>query len=346
MAEMERFEPTGDALLIAVEHMARYLLASRFVEGHTVLDAACGTGYGATMLQRAGAASVMAVDIEPDAAVHFDGPVTGADLALLPFADNSFDRVVCFEAIEHVAAPGDALDEFARVLAPGGMLFISTPNRDHNVPGNPFHEFEFTFDEFTHALEKRFVHVKVLGQQPYAASSIGVLPASLRPSLDHVASRPLAALQSLPADGAQYMVAVASDHELPDIDTLTVLGDSVELRWWHQQLADSHAAANEAARREQVTITDHDALRNQIHELGARLLVAEHTAADVAPLRHEAEVLRANLAGSIDDNVGIVGRAERAERELAAIKATKTMRIVAPMRRVYGRMRRMAGRPT
>jgi 2-polyprenyl-3-methyl-5-hydroxy-6-metoxy-1,4-benzoquinol methylase len=51
------------------------------------------------------------------------------DVAALPFADGSFDVVVCTEVIEHVAAPRRAVGELARVLAPGGTLVLTTPNR-------------------------------------------------------------------------------------------------------------------------------------------------------------------------------------------------------------------------
>lgn len=48
----------------------------------------------------------------------------------LPWDDESFDAVYAGEIIEHVNDPDRAMDEWTRVLAPGGMLILSTPNRD------------------------------------------------------------------------------------------------------------------------------------------------------------------------------------------------------------------------
>lgn len=50
------------------------------------------------------------------------------DAQELPFEDESFDVVVCSEVIEHVDHPGNVLSEINRVLVPGGVLVLSTPN--------------------------------------------------------------------------------------------------------------------------------------------------------------------------------------------------------------------------
>lgn len=46
----------------------------------------------------------------------------------LPYADGTFDIVVSMDVIEHVPEPAPWLDEAARVLRPGGVLFLTTPN--------------------------------------------------------------------------------------------------------------------------------------------------------------------------------------------------------------------------
>jgi ubiquinone/menaquinone biosynthesis C-methylase UbiE len=50
-----------------------------------------------------------------------------ADGLRLPFADASFDAVVCAEVLEHVRADRRVLSEIARVLRPGGDLAVSVP---------------------------------------------------------------------------------------------------------------------------------------------------------------------------------------------------------------------------
>lgn len=53
-----------------------------------------------------------------------------ADATRLPFDDGSFDAVYAGEIIEHVPDPLEALAEWRRVLAPGGTLILTTPNRE------------------------------------------------------------------------------------------------------------------------------------------------------------------------------------------------------------------------
>jgi SAM-dependent methyltransferase len=51
-----------------------------------------------------------------------------ADGQRLPFADASFDRIICTETLEHVEDVGQTLGELARVLKPGGRLAVSVPH--------------------------------------------------------------------------------------------------------------------------------------------------------------------------------------------------------------------------
>ena len=50
-----------------------------------------------------------------------------SDIAAIPEPDNSFDAVLCSEVLEHLPEPTRALDEFARLLKPGGKLIITAP---------------------------------------------------------------------------------------------------------------------------------------------------------------------------------------------------------------------------
>mgnify|MGYP000610224747 CR=1 FL=1 len=54
--------------------------------------------------------------------------VVQGDGTLLSFTDNTFDYIVCSEVLEHVPERNKMLAEFARVLKPGGILIITTPN--------------------------------------------------------------------------------------------------------------------------------------------------------------------------------------------------------------------------
>lgn len=180
----ERMDPRiGEHRVLYTEHVVRYVFAASYVEGKRVLDTGSGTGYGTGLLSRAGASSVVGVEIDHGTAARArydylrDGTAfVTADATCLPFPDASFDVVTCFEVIEHVNEEQQRrlLHEVRRVLAPEGVLIISTPNRELYTPRvseqvlglNPFHLHELTFGMFSDALAAAFPQVEILGQTP------------------------------------------------------------------------------------------------------------------------------------------------------------------------------------
>jgi SAM-dependent methyltransferase len=164
----ERFLP-GCAGEIAYEHWHRYAFARRFVAGKRVLDAACGEGYG-TALLGAQAASAVGVDIDAPTIAHASARygqgtrirfVEGS-CARLPLPDASIDVIVSFETVEHVTAADQPrmIAEFARVLAPGGIVVISSPNKrlysDAREYVNEFHLHELYREDFARLLSGVF----------------------------------------------------------------------------------------------------------------------------------------------------------------------------------------------
>jgi ubiquinone/menaquinone biosynthesis C-methylase UbiE len=102
--------------------------------GRRVLDVGCGTGSLARWMTAVEPRLVATlVDASPAMLARADVPGARrvrADAARLPFADESFDVVVCAWVLETVAEPERALRELARVLVPGGLLalcFCSLP---------------------------------------------------------------------------------------------------------------------------------------------------------------------------------------------------------------------------
>jgi SAM-dependent methyltransferase len=189
-------EPTGERMVPESsdrstfwEHVYRYGFASRFVSKKRVLDIACGEGYGAAALQKAGAANVTGVDIAEDVCLHardrygLDARVGSGEH--IPLANGSVDVVVSFETIEHIPDPYRFLDECARVLAPEGRLIISTPNKGiYGANGkNPYHCSEMTEDEFATALRARFSRIDFYSQHPHSAAwwSFRALAADVNP---------------------------------------------------------------------------------------------------------------------------------------------------------------------
>jgi SAM-dependent methyltransferase len=161
----ERMIPESTAFNTFWEHIYRYRFAARFARGKRILDIACGEGYGSAALLKAGAASLIGVDVSPEACEHarrkYGVDARVGDAQNIPLPDDSVDLIVSFETIEHVPDPARFLDECVRVLAPGGVLVVSTPNRDSYgelMPGssNPFHCSEMDLREFEGILRPRF----------------------------------------------------------------------------------------------------------------------------------------------------------------------------------------------
>jgi SAM-dependent methyltransferase len=103
--------------------------------GDRVLDLGCGFGRHAYESARRGAYAVacdMSLAELKDvsgmfAALEYDSSTTNGDATRLPFADESFDRIIASEVLEHVPDDGAAFRELARVLRPGGRLAVTVP---------------------------------------------------------------------------------------------------------------------------------------------------------------------------------------------------------------------------
>ena len=138
-----------------------------------VLEAGCGEGYGADLL--AGVArTVLGLDYDAPTAVHAARRyprvhVARANLVALPLGDAAVDAVVSLQVIEHLWEQGRFLRECLRVLRPGGVLAVSTPNRITFSPGrdtplNPFHTRELSGTELGGLVrEAGFADVRVQG---------------------------------------------------------------------------------------------------------------------------------------------------------------------------------------
>lgn len=120
-----------------MRRVAGVLLRRRF-DGRTgnlaVLDAGCGTGGNAEYLRRFG--DVTGVDVSGEA-LRFARRrpalrLAHASVERLPFRDNSFDLVLSNDVLCHLQVADDrrAVDEFARVLRPGGVLYLQLPAFD------------------------------------------------------------------------------------------------------------------------------------------------------------------------------------------------------------------------
>ncbi len=158
-------------------HLAVYEWIGARVIGRRVIDMACGEGYGSEVLAR-GAAAVVGVDANPEAHEHAQLRYTRQNLSFeRGMVENHggaggggiYDAVVFLQTIEHVQDPTAVLRHFRSLLAPGGVVYVSTPNVLTLAPpgaaksGNPWHIKEYRAPEFEELCRGVFEEVRMLG---------------------------------------------------------------------------------------------------------------------------------------------------------------------------------------
>lgn len=277
----ERYVPTERGS-IRYEHVHRYAACASLVRGKDVLDLASGEGYGSALLALS-AASVVGVDVDASAVEHSTRKygelnprltfITGSCDAV-PLADGSVDVVVSFETIEHHAMHREMMLEVKRVLRPGGILVLSSPNRltygEHSGRENPFHVKELELGELDALLREHFAHVRLFGQKLVSASfiyplqdGVGALSAYTGDSRGDVA-------EGCALKAPVFFVAISSDSQR-ELDGAALVSvyvdadeDSLEGYEW---LARSEAAADDLAkvprRHATYVLIDEDQLRGR-----------------------------------------------------------------------------------
>ena len=110
----------------------RRVQALNLPRGAKILDAPCGDGEVSIELARLGfeiSAVDMIDELLPDARAALDGRFRVADMTRpLPWPDASFDLILCVEGIEHLEDAFAFLREMRRLIKPGGILIVTTPN--------------------------------------------------------------------------------------------------------------------------------------------------------------------------------------------------------------------------
>ncbi len=117
------------------------------MHGH-VLDAGCGNGaYSAYLAMQPGVTKVTSLDIQPETVPHHDilyrqlcqhGTFVQGDVQALPFPDDTFDCVLCWDMLQNVKDAPLAFREFHRVTRNGGLVTVRTVIRERTpwvVPG-------------------------------------------------------------------------------------------------------------------------------------------------------------------------------------------------------------------
>lgn len=246
----ERFVPSEDGE-IAYEHWHRYGWCRSLVTGRRVLDVACGEGYGAALLA-AEATEVVGVDLSGDAIEHARQAYASVSnlvfqqgsATAIPFPDASFDVVVSYETIEHLAEQTTMIAELRRVLRADGVLVISSPNRpvysEARNYRNEFHVKELDLSEFVGLLESQFGAIRLYGQR--LATGSFILPDSAGEQSYQAVTRGEGAslrFESANLESVMYYVAVCGGEgcALPELPPSVYLDRAVDLYARYQDVA-------------------------------------------------------------------------------------------------------------
>lgn len=196
-------------------HAAAYRHLAPACAGRDVVELGSGEGYGARLLGDAGAARVVGVDYDAWTTAHararYAGGTTGfvrGNVVALPLADACADVVVGLQLLEHVWTPLELLAECRRVLRPGGLLALSTPNRLTFSPGlgrgerpaDLFHVREHDADELVEL-------VGVLNRSRTASGGLSVAALRVEALLGVHAGARLRALDDVHAAAGGFVAA-------------------------------------------------------------------------------------------------------------------------------------------
>lgn len=220
---------TGERLLTdnfnenTIEHLHRYAVALHLCRDKDVLDVASGEGYGSGLI--AGVArTILGVDISGEAVSRAKAKYRMASLDFiegsasdLPLESSVMDVVVSFETIEHHEDHAEMMAEIKRVLRPGGVLIISSPDKlnyaDLPNTSNPFHVKELYKEEFHSLVKEYFDNVEMLSQRLVYGSLIA--PEDSARGFAEFWGDHYHVYSSANLGRSMYNVCLASDSELP-----------------------------------------------------------------------------------------------------------------------------------
>jgi GT2 family glycosyltransferase/glycosyltransferase involved in cell wall biosynthesis/SAM-dependent methyltransferase len=343
---------------IEFEHYHRYCFARDFCDRRDVLDLASGEGYGSALL--AGVArSVVGVEIDPTAVAHAKanyafGNVSfvQGDAHALPLADHSVDVVVSFETLEHVSDHRQFIAEVRRVLRPGGLFIVSTPDRTvYSAPGtapNPYHVLELTEPEFSALLGDYFANSTIVAQRAVLGSLLSATGSTAWRSYERRGPESVEASSGLAR--ATYLIGIASDAPLPQVGSSAYIDarnvDEVIRTVLDYAALQNHAAVLERQRDELTSAAD-----RALAERNAALAAAREAKAQAFGTAGEAEALRVALRRTEDELTAARNETALAEERLAVAHETlATMRsssswlITAPLRGIAMRHPRLVHR--
>lgn len=141
-----------------------YHTAAQYVKGDT-LEIGTGSGYGIEVIAPCTRRFVTIDKHTPSAELLQNERVEFHQMVVPPldFPDASFDCIISFQVIEHIADDHAFVNEIHRTLRPGGCFIVTTPNAPMSLTRNPWHVREYTCKTLDQLLSPNFSHMERLG---------------------------------------------------------------------------------------------------------------------------------------------------------------------------------------
>lgn len=323
----ERYIP-GESRVTGIESMHRYAVAAGLVAGHRVLDIACGEGYGSFMLSQK-ASSVVGVDLNRQAveaakAKYGKENLTFlcADAAAVPLPDHCFDSIVSFESIEHIPSPAAFLKELHRLLIPGGLLIISSPNKTpfdayHGKDVNNFHINELEQAELEEMLNGLFLHNRVFAQNAFFNS---IITGDRQPEF-FVQNPQKNIVRQDSLRETQYSFVLASDGELPAVPCSCYLDAYYDAGRGYYE--DDEAVINQFGIRGEILkkTEENEKLRGELKEECAK---SEYLYAELKSVEKRQEENREEIHSLQEDKDRLSRHIATVERQRSELQAALT----------------------
>jgi 2-polyprenyl-3-methyl-5-hydroxy-6-metoxy-1,4-benzoquinol methylase len=170
----ERILLDKETPLMIARHASAYAFAKEYCRDRSILDIGCGEGYGARFLAEV-AKEVVGLDRDNDviefARHKYPHPrlsFEARDIRSLHSLGKVFERVTCFQVIEHLQDAAHFLSCVQKLLTREGLFICSTCNRRDAspksvIPSNKFHVREYLHGEFRALLTAFFSSVEIYG---------------------------------------------------------------------------------------------------------------------------------------------------------------------------------------
>lgn len=293
-------------------HMVRYALAATLVRpGDTVLDCACGLGYGSAILaaQSAGARFI-GIDADPAAVAYAQASFStrygveyraASAMDLSGIADDSVDLVVSFGTIERLEDYQAFLREARRVLRPDGRIVASVPDLWIDETGrdpNPHHLHAFDYPFFRATLAEHFLVEDRWAQTAPGGFKLADAPRTLeRLPLDAVAGDTewlilVASVDPLAkASSAPYRHPEFDAHLLRDAGWLVDFAQHFDNPWLYRPLVQMGERIRDRGVLLDLAVRVIGSGRNDNADFGAALTVLAYGMLDQQAPEHAADAL-------------------------------------------------------